>query len=176
MAEPEAVEVPVEEAPFLPEPEAADETLVSALERLAAGDRSALQRLPQLLEQAELYCWGGFNFLGIYLQPIPAVRPGDWSGDADALDQVGWEPRPGMVIPVFTCVEEAVKRNCPLGAFPSCSAPGLFARFAEMGLDLEVDPFSDRPVVIPAAAVRDLNEVLGGGMEKIRWIRRTLPW
>ena len=150
--------------------------LVAALERLAAGDPEALQELPGLLAQKDLYCWGGFNFLGVYLQPIPAVRPADWSGDADALDDLGWEPRPGMVIPVFTCEEEAVKRDCPLGAFPSAAAPALFAHFAETGLDLELDPFGTHPVRIPAAAVRELSETLGGSPEKFRWIRRTLPW
>ena len=180
--EPAAVEEPVLEGPVfvempvLREQPASGDPLMSALERLAAGDREVLQTLPDLLAQKELYCWGGFNFLGVYLQPIPAARPADWSGDADALDQVGWEPRPGMVIPVFTCEEEAVKRNCPLGAFPSCSAPGLFAHFAETGLDLEVDPFGMHPARIPAAAVRQLSGILGGSPEKFRWIRRTLPW
>jgi hypothetical protein len=169
--EPAPVEVPVLSVPATP-----GDALVLALEQLAAGDWEALQRLPGLLEQVDLYCWGGFNFMGIYIQPIPAVRPADWSGDADSLDALGWEPRPGMVIPVFTREEEAVKRNCPLGAFPSCSAAGLFARFAEMGLDLEVDPFGERPVWVPAGAVRALSEALGGGVEKFRWIRRTLPW
>ena len=154
----------------------AEDPLVLAFERLAAGDREALQELPGLLAQKELYCWGGFNFLGVYLQPIPAVRPADWSGDTDALDQLGWEPRPGMVIPVFTCEEEAVKRECPLGAFPSASAPDLFAHFAETGLDLELDPFGAHPVKISAAAVREISQILGGSPGKFRWIRRTLPW
>ena len=171
-----AQEPPVEEIPVQPEPVSPREALVLALEQLASGDWEALQRIPGLLEQVDLYCWGGFNFQGIYLQPIPGVRGADWSGDADSLDQLGWEPRPGMVIPVFTCEAEAVKRSCPLGAFPSCSAAGLFARFAEMGLDLEVDPFGERPVWVPAGAVRALSEALGGGVEKFRWIRRTLPW
>ena len=174
---PAPVEEPVfAEPPVLSEPASPREALVSALEQLAAGDRETLQILPGLLEQVDLYCWGGFNFLGVYIQPIPAVRPADWSGDADTLDELGWEPHPGMVIPVFTCEEEAVKRGCPLGAFPSAGAPGLFARFAEMGLDLELDPFGERPVWVPAGAVRALSEVLGSGAEKIRWIRRTLPW
>ena len=180
LEEPEVTEepVPVEapEAPALSYPATPREALVLTMEQLAAGDREAIQTLPGLLEQVDLYCWGGFNFLGVYLQPIPAVRPADWSGDADTLDQLGWEPHPGMVIPVFTCEEEAVKRSCPLGAFPSCSAAGLFARFAEMGLDLELDPFGERPVWVPAGAVRALSEALGGGPEKFRWIRRTLPW
>ena len=181
--EPEIIPEPVpemvpvfEEQPVLPEFPASGDPLVAALERLASGDREVLQSLPELLAQKDLYCWGGFNFLGVYLQPIPAVRPADWSGDADALDELGWEPRPGMVIPLFTCEEEAVKRDCPLGAFPSANAPTLFAKFVEMGLDLELDPFGDHPVRVPAAAVRDLSETLGGGAEKFRWIRRTLPW
>ena len=175
--EPETISEPVpvmvpEETPV----PTAEDPLVLAFERLAAGDREALQELPGLLAQKDLYCWGGFNFLGVYLQPIPAVRPADWSGDTDALDQLGWEPRPGMVIPVFTCEEEAVKRECPLGAFPSASAPDLFAHFAETGLDLELDPFGAHPVKISAAAVREISQILGGSPEKFRWIRRTLPW
>ena len=94
----------------------------------------------------------------------------------DALDELGWEPRPGMVTPLFTCEEEAVKRDCPLGAFPSASAPALFAHFAETGLDLELDPFGAHPVKISAAAVCEISQILGGSPGKFRWIRRTLPW
>jgi hypothetical protein len=158
------------------EPTTPREALALALEELSSGDPAALEKLPALLEQVQLYCWGGFNFMGIYLQPIPAVRPADWTGDPDTLDRLGWEPRPGMVMPLFTCEEEAVKRGCPLGAFPSGTAATLFARFAESGLDLEVDPFGGKPLWIPAGAVRALSETLGGGADKIRWIRRTLPW
>ena len=188
-AEPEVIEepIPVEApevigepvsvaAPVPPEPATPREALVLALEELSSGDPEALGKLPALLEPVELYCWGGFNFLGVYLQPIPAVRPADWTGDADTLDELGWEPHPGMVMPLFTCEEEAVKRGCPLGAFPSGSAAGIFTRLAETGLDLEVDPFGEKPLWIPAGAVRALSETLGGGADKIRWIRRTLPW